>query len=77
MINEHLTVCVDGETLESGEGRENSQGTFIHNKLHLLPAADPKLLGSRWETTSVEAFVGFLYLWKEKPPGDLGTRLPN
>lgn len=59
------------------EGRENLGYTFIHNKLHRLPAADPKLLGSGWETTSVEAFVGFLYLWKEKPPGDLGTRLPN
>lgn len=50
---------------------------FRHNKLHLLPEAGLNLLGSGWETTSVEAFAGFLYLWKEKPPGDLGTRLPN
>lgn len=34
-------------------------------------------LGNGWETTSAGAFVGALYLWKEEPPGDLGTRLPN
>lgn len=50
---------------------------FRHNKLHLLPEAGLNTLGRGWETTSVEAFVAALYLWKEKPPGDLGTRLPN
>lgn len=54
----------------SGEGRR-------HNELHLLPEAGLNLRGSGWEATSVEAFAGFLYLWKEKPPADLGTRLPN